>query len=179
MPVALKGVVDLRKALKGYSPDLAKALPKEIGSFLKPVVRAAKGYVPFESPLSGWTNTNSKFPAFDSKPIIAGIGYKTTPSKPNSRGFRSLAQIRNRSAAGAIYETAGRKNPGGSSRSKSRNPNAGRQFIEALEPLEGSGKERGRLIYKAYDNDRGAAQDGVIKAILKADKLFKARMADF
>jgi hypothetical protein len=179
MPVEVKGVVDLRKALKNYSPDLAKALPKEIGSFLKPVVKAAKSYVPYQSPLSGWTNTRSRFPAFESKPIIAGIGYKTTPSKTNARGFRSLAQIRNRSAAGAIYETAGRKNPTGSSRSKSRNPNAGKQFIEALEPLEGTGKERGRLIYKAWENDHGAAQDGVIHAIMKADKLFKARLADF
>ena len=86
-----------------------------------------------------------------------GIGYSTTPTKPNKRGFRSLATIFNKSAAGAIYETAGRKNPQGmppaqrvkkyrngqfiqewqldKTVNKSANPNAGRQFIDSLPPL--------------------------------------------
>jgi hypothetical protein len=36
-----------------------------------------------------------------------------SPSKPNKNGFVALARILNKSAAGAIYETAGRKNPKG------------------------------------------------------------------
>jgi hypothetical protein len=85
------------------------------------------------------------------------LGYSTTPTKPNRRGFRSLATIFNKSASGAIYETAGRKNPQGlppaervkkyrngkfitewqsdKTVNKSANPNAGRQFIGALPPL--------------------------------------------
>jgi hypothetical protein len=43
----------------------------------------------------------------------AGITYSTSPSKPNKNGFVALARILNKSAAGAIYETAGRKNPQG------------------------------------------------------------------
>jgi hypothetical protein len=84
-----------------------------------------------------------------------GIKYKTTPSKPNRSGFRSLASIANASAAGAIYETAGRKHPNGreqapmatvyrgsgagkqirsgnKNQSRSNNPEAGSLFIQAM-----------------------------------------------
>jgi hypothetical protein len=115
--------------------------------------------VPSDAPLSGWGNDvgDWAYRAFDSKTVKKGLGYKATPGKPNKRGFRSLAKIFNSSAAGAIYETAGRKTPGGLPPSqmvkkyrngrfimerasgrdvnKSANPNAGKQFIASLPPL--------------------------------------------
>lgn len=159
MPVELQGAVALRKALKEYAPDLAKETQKEIAGHLRKVVNRARGFVPTSAPLSGWANETGEwsYRAFDSATVKRGIGYSTTPSKPNKRGFRSLASIFNKSAAGAIYETAGRKNPQGlppSQRVKkyrngqfimeratgrdvnnSANPYAGRQFINALPPL--------------------------------------------
>jgi hypothetical protein len=115
MPVAVKGAVALRKALKEFTPDLAKQLPKEMAIALKPVVKAARGYAPSESQvLSGWKPRSmgeGRFPTYNASMVKAGIGYKTTPSKPNRRGFRSLARLFNKTAAGAIYETAGRKTP--------------------------------------------------------------------
>ena len=159
MPVELEGAVALRKALKQYSPDLAKETQKEIAGHLRKVVNRARGFVPSKAPLSGWGNDVGEwsYRAFDSATVKRGIGYSTTPSKPNKRGFRSLASIFNKSAAGAIYETAGRKNPqglpasqrekkfingkfttgwqGGRDVNKSANPYAGRQFINALPPL--------------------------------------------
>lgn len=159
MPVELEGAVALRKALKQYAPDLAKETQKEVAGHLRKVVNRARGFVPSDAPLSGWANDSGDwgYRAFDAATIKRGIGYSTTPSKPNRRGFRSLAQIFNSSAAGAIYETAGRKNPnglppaqrekkfingkfttgwqGGKDVNKSANPYAGRQFINALPPL--------------------------------------------
>jgi len=35
MPASVKGAVALRKSLRAFAPDLAKALPKEIGTALK------------------------------------------------------------------------------------------------------------------------------------------------
>ena len=159
MPVELRGAVALRKALKEYTPDLAKETQKEISGHLRKVVNRARGFVPSESPLSGWANPvgDWEYRAFNAGVISKGLGYSTAPSKPNKRGFRTLAQIFNKSAAGAIYETAGRKNPQGLPASrrtiamrnggivpawesgkdvnKSANPYAGRQFIDALPPL--------------------------------------------
>jgi hypothetical protein len=226
MPVELTGAVALRKALKKYAPDLAKETQKEVAGHLRKVTTRAKGFVPADSPLSGWANRVGEweYRAFDSGIMKKGLGYSTTPGKPNKRGFRSLARIFNSSAAGAIYETAGRKNPGGQpvgggsytyypggvatqgsratgkENNRSWNPNAGRQFIDALPPLvdsqqsNSSGrrtrKTKGRLLFRAWAEDQGKTTAAVVKAIESANnkvivstkgagnKNFKARSKD-
>jgi hypothetical protein len=156
MPVELKGADKLRKALKEFEPDLAKKTTKEMSAALKPITNRARGYMPSNTAmLSGWTSATSSentvkyrvFPKYDQAEAKRGVKYSTRPSKPNKRGFVSLARIVNTSAGGAIYETAGRLNPSGqpsqaSTRgkfsdyidtsnkvNKSLNPNAGKQFI--------------------------------------------------
>jgi hypothetical protein len=171
MPVAIKGAVALRKALRQFTPDLAKQLPKEMAVALKPVVKAARGYAPSESQiLSNWkprSFSEARFPTYNAKLVKAGIGYKTTPSKPNRRGFRSLARLFNKTAAGAIYETAGRKNP--SSR-----------FVANLNnkygsTMKGQDKMEGRVLYRAFEEDQGKAQDGVLRAIEKVKNKLNQR----
>jgi hypothetical protein len=71
------------------------------------------------------------------------------------------------SAAGAIYETAGRRAPG-------NKPSSRPNFAEAMGPLYGSGKDRGRLIFRAFENDYGNATKAVLKAIDNASKKFNA-----
>ena len=156
MPVELKGADKLRKALREFEPDLAKATTKQMSAALKPITNKARGYMPTNTAmLSGWTSATSSentvkyrvFPKYDQAEAKRGVKYSTRPSKPNKRGFVSLARIVNTSAGGAIYETAGRLNPSGqpsqaSTRgkfsdyidtsnkvNKSLNPNAGKQFI--------------------------------------------------
>jgi hypothetical protein len=163
MPVAVKGAVALRKSLRSFTPDLAKQLPKEMAIALKPVVKTARGYMPSDSEvLSNWRpreNSQGRFPVYTAKIAKAGIGYKTTPSKPNRRGFRSLARLFNKTAAGAIYETAGRKTPTS-------------KFVQNLNNkyssvLKGEAKMQGRALFRAYEEDEGKAQDGVLRAIDK------------
>jgi hypothetical protein len=163
MPVAVKGAVALRKSLRSFTPDLAKQLPKEMAIALKPVVKTARGYMPSDSEvLSNWRpreNSQGRFPVYTAKIAKAGIGYKTTPSKPNRRGFRSLARLFNKTAAGAIYETAGRKTPTS-------------RFVQNLNNkyssvLKGEAKMQGRALFRAYEEDEGKAQDGVLRAIDK------------
>ena len=122
MPVELEGAVQLRVALKRFAPDLSKETQTQMGAALKTVTTVARGYVPNDGQvLSGWSKTSSggenltyrPFPKFNAMQAKAGITYSTSPSKPNKNGFVALARILNKSAAGAIYETAGRKNPQG------------------------------------------------------------------
>jgi hypothetical protein len=89
---------------------------------LKTVTTVARGYVPNDGQvLSGWSKNLAgaenlayrPFPKFNSMQAKAGITYSTSPSKPNKNGFVALARIINKSAGGAIYETAGRKNAQG------------------------------------------------------------------
>ena len=162
MPVELKGADNLRKAIRKFEPDLAKMTTKEMAAALKPITNKARGYMPSNSQmLSGWTSATSSsnttnyrhFPKYDQTEAKRGVKYSTSPSKPNKRGFVSLARIINSSAGGAIYETAGRKSPMGqpsqaSTRgkfsdyidtsnkvNKSLNPNAGKQFISRANSL--------------------------------------------
>ena len=181
--VELVGNVELRKALRRFTPDLEKALRKQVAAALRPVVRDARGFVPATSPLSGWADRSfneGSFPTFNSSIIKSGITYSTVPSKINSNGFRSMASVLNKTRAGAIYEGAGRKqdtwrSKGSSPRSRSRNPQAGNQFVDALPPLVSSLKGRGRLIYRAWANNQGRAEGAVNKALDESFAKFRSR----
>jgi hypothetical protein len=191
MPTEVVGAVALRKALNEYAPDLAKELTKELGRILKPIVSDARGFVPNEAPMSGWkpraTSRGGSFPKYSAQEIKRGIVYKTTPSKPNGRGFVNNIRIQNKSMVGAIYETAGRKNgqgqdwvgpsAGGASKGVSRsvNPYAGNQFISNLGQLYGSKKNTGRLIFRAWAKTQGKANAAVFKAIENTTAQFNKR----
>jgi len=122
MPVTVKGGIELRKAMKKFTPDLAKDTQTEMANLLRPIATKAKGFIPRKAPLSGWgkESINGKFPLWEGSAARSGVGYKTTPSKPNRQGFRALARIQNASASGAIYETAGRVNVNGREQAKMR-----------------------------------------------------------
>lgn len=192
MRIEIRGNADLRKAMRRFTPDLEKALKKELREALLPVVRQAKGFVPAESPMRGWgarSFSEGKFPTYSAGTVIKGITYKATPSRINENGFSSMASIQNKSAAGAIFEGAGRANPlgqpwvgpkaGSNSNkvSKSNNPRAGAQFIQNLPPLVSSLKGRGRLIYRAWAANQGKAEGAAMKAIDKALTQFRAEAA--
>jgi hypothetical protein len=191
MPVELKGADKLRKALRQFEPDLAKAQTKEMSAALKPITNKARGFMPASGQqLSGWTKASSStettnyrhFPKYDQTEAKRGVKYSTSPSKPNKRGFVSLARIINSSAGGAIYETAGRKNPEGqpsqaSTRgtfsdyidtsnkvNKSLNPNAGKQFIARANALSGLVNARPRQQGQAGRSTRKMTGRVIFKA---------------
>ena len=197
MPASVKGGVELRKALRQFTPDLAKETQKELGAILKPITAKARGFIPSTAPLSGWADSNQNGAwgnrVWSSSAAKRGIGYKTTPSKVNRSGFRSLARIVNASAAGAIYETAGRKNPqgrpqaplvqvvaprhtnfgktirsGSKGQSMSNNPYAGQQFIDAM-------NQTGQIV-NAYVRKEGAA--GRASNKMKGRAIFRAWAED-
>ena len=171
MPASVKGAVALRKSLRAFAPDLAKETQKEIAGALKPITKTAKGYFPDDGQvLSGWLareNSQARFPSYNARIVKAGVGYKTSPSKANRRGFRSLARVFNKSAAGAIYETMGRKTP--SSRFvQNQNSKYGSS-------MKGDGKMQGRALFRAYEENNGKARDSVLKAIKSAADKLNAR----
>ena len=191
MRVKVEGVKQTRKAIRQFAPDLNKELNLELKLALAPIARKARGFVPSDSPMSGWGRASSvegAFPFYNSKSVRSGIGFSTKPGRTTRSGFTSNAKIFNKSFAGAIYETAGRANngqgqpwvgpaAGGSSKKVSRsvNPNAGTTFIANLPALTNSSKGKGRLIYKAWSMDQGKAYGAAIKAIDKAERAFEVR----
>jgi hypothetical protein len=195
MATEVVGAISLRKALNQYAPDLAKELTRELNTTLRPIVQDARGFVPAESPMSGWAPrafSEARFPTYNASIIKSGITFKTTPSQPNRAGFRNAIRIQNKSTAGAIYETAGRKNgqgqdwvgpkAGGASKgvSRSNNPYAGNQFISNLGNLYGSKKGSdhrmmGRLIFRAWAKTQGKANAAVFKSIENTTRKFNER----
>ena len=170
MPAKVVGALALRKALKNFEPDLAKEVSKEIASFVKPIARNARGFLPSnEDAPSGWLkreNAQGRWATryYDKAEASRGITFKTTPSKVNSKGFRSLASVLNKSAGGAIYETAGRK----SGITGKFTPQLGGE-IKGRYP-----KQSGRAIFRAFEDDRGKATARVLKAIEAAAAKFNS-----
>ena len=194
MPVVVTGVIELKKALKAYAPDLLKELNAEVRTALKAVTDDARSKVPDFAPggLYNWqddgreaksrTSRDRGFPKYNSLLVRRGLTYSLGNSKVNSRGFRAAYSLLNKSAVGAIVETAGRKSGiKGSGDSQSNNPDAGRRFvgamngIGALKQYDKYEKGRGRLLFAAYADNQGKALDAVMKAINKATIEFNKR----
>lgn len=172
LSVEIDGGVELRDSMRRFTPDLAANLDKEMNDALYPIVRRARGFVPATAPLSRWEkasrNKTGNFPWYNAMEIRKGIDFTTEGTAPNKRGFSYAASIYNNTAAGSIYETAGRRNPNGRKQSPftnyygkegevlgqkrsfnkrqsmSNNPNAGRQFIAAMPPLYKSERVKGQ-----------------------------------
>lgn len=205
MPTEVKGLIELKKALKDYAPNLAAQLDDQMAVALGGVVKKAQSYAPTDSPLSNWSyrkrseknaEGQRKFPLYNSARVVKGIKYSSTPRKTNKRGFKAVYYIINKSAEGAIYETAGRKNPNGQpwvgrkgdpndhTVSHSNNPNAGAQFIQAFGQIyqgniESSTKRgrymKGRLIFRAWAEDGGKANAAALTAIYNVNEQFKKK----
>lgn len=197
MPIVVEGIVGLRKALKTYAPDLQKQMDTEIRTAMKDVIKDARRRVPESTRLYNWTDNGqtrqsrtgraTAFPAYNQSLIRRGLTYSIGKQRRNRAGFVSLFTLFNKSAIGAIVETAGRANPSGSSRSQSNNPHAGQMFnttlsneVGALKSYKGGDrKTTGRLLYAAYADNQGRALDAIMTAINKAnDALTKRVEAD-
>lgn len=201
MPVVVEGIAGLRKALNSYAPNLRKQLDYQAKLALKPIIDDARNDVPDRWPLHNWnypgyarkginevspgfsvSGRARAFPDYDPKVVRKGLTYSLGKKRNKSTGFVSMFTLLNRSAAGAIIETAGRASgASGSGKSKSNNPQAGAQFIGSMNVVGGlkdfAGKGQattGRLLYAAYDRNQGKALDAIMKAINEVAKLFQA-----
>ena len=170
MPAEVVGVEDVLKGLQFYDDDMYDRIRATISPLMRDVEAAAKSDVPGNGEmLSGWSKPISSqvdyrpFPKYEAAMVKGGIGYKEGKNKKFKNGFQVENYVYNISAAGRIYETAGRVNPQGrapftsihegggivayekertrKSRSRatrsynSNNPFAGYQFVTKLEPL--------------------------------------------
>jgi hypothetical protein len=202
MPVNVTGVQATLKAMRKLDPDLAKQMNKQIKNAMMPIRDKAQAYAPANSQmLSGWAGTSASeatakyraFPKYDQAEVTAGIIYRQGANNSGEvagakfrRRFQVTHYIANTSASGAIYETSGRL-AASRKASRSLNPNARAQFLEPLGPLYGtrgtadprfgSTDQRGRLIYRAWDEDNGRAAQAVNLALNIAVGQFNARKA--
>ena len=178
MPAEVVGVNDVLKGLSFIDEDMYTRIKVAIKPAMLAVETKAKGFVPSNSEvLSGWTKPISStvdyrpFPKYDAANVKGGIGFKEGSNRIFANGFQVESYVYNISAAGRIYETAGRLNPegrapvmstalrefgsvqgysgskGGRKRStkdyNSNNPFAGYQFVSPLEKVTSQPKMKG------------------------------------
>jgi hypothetical protein len=179
--VEIYGLRSLERLMKGIAPDLLKEMDAKIREQLEPVQASARGFVPNTPPMSGWKAGNAAasaekavhrgprrksrggagWPGWDSSEISKGIVIRKGQAKARKANIGSVAwRLENKSAAGAIYEIAGRKSSG--------NSPAGKQFIKNLE-RHGAAS---RLIWKAWDQHKGT----VIPAIVDTVDAYEAEL---
>lgn len=179
--VKLSGVVEDIKVFRTLQPELRKKLDKEIKSLLRPILVEAQGYLPANDEVrpSGWRKGGVKrftgigplnidqtrnFVAYDVNRARAGLKTVTPKVKKDVRGYVGYYGITQRDISGSIFETAGRGSRASRARTRasvSRNPNASRDFIRAIEKYHGvlptarhEGKDKGRALIRAFDNNR-------------------------
>jgi hypothetical protein len=159
--IVLTGVKETLKALESFDKQAVKEFTKVINSELKVAKQDAQGFVSGEPPLSGWntvpavkprTRGGAGWPAWDQSIIKAGISSTKAEGKVRGDYTTSAGALKNRSAAGVIYELAGRTNKTG-------------KFIKNLEGQVGSAS---RLIWKSVDKNRGRIEQNVSQALDKA-----------
>jgi hypothetical protein len=177
MPVVVTGVKQLQKAMREVDKDLNKEMSKNIKQAMLIVRNRARGYLPPQGDvLSGWGKGTSSidtikepkrlFPPYDYALAKSKVQYSAGQNKANDKGFRAAFYVYNNSRSGAIFETAGRiGRPRGN---KSLNPQAPEQFnsaAEMLSSMKGQGKQRGRVIYRAWDETKDVIIPKVVNAI--------------
>jgi hypothetical protein len=156
--IVLTGVKETLKALEKFDKDAVKSFNKIINSELKNAKKDAQGFVKADAPLSGWStqparNPRSRngagWPAWDQSIIKAGISSSKAEGKVRKDYTTSSGALKNRSAAGVIYELAGRSNRGTGT------------FISNLEKKE---SQASRLIWKSVDKNKDRIVNNVEKA---------------
>lgn len=156
--IVLTGQKETLKALEEFDKDAVKAFNKLVNSELNVAKKDAQGFVTGTPPLSGWntqparnprTRGGAGWPAWDQSIIKAGISVTKAERKVRRDYTTNAGALKNRSAAGVIYELAGRENKQGN-------------FIKNLEGKVGNAS---RLVWKAVDKNRPRIEQNVSKAL--------------
>lgn len=164
--MVLTGVKETLKALESFDKQAVKEFTKVINSELKNAKKDAQGFVAGNPPLSGWntqppakprTRGGAGWPAWDQSIIKAGISTSKAEGKVRQDYTTSAGAIKNRSAAGVIYELSGRKGKGTGT------------FISNLEKKE---SQASRLIWKSVDKNR----DRIVKNVYDAFEVVKKKL---
>ena len=163
--IVLTGLKETQKALESFDKEASKKFNKVINDELRTANNDAQALVKDAPPLSGWStqparNPRSRggagWPAWNQSIIKAGITSSKAERKVRSDYTTSAGALINRSAAGAIYEVAGRKNKTGKG-----------NFISNLSK-DDNPFQPSRLIWHIVDRDKAKIVQNVLQALNEA-----------
>lgn len=162
MTVALYGVDKVLSALKQMDPVVDKEVRGELAKAAGEVTQLARSYVDPQG-LSGWGNYRGGY-----EPGTIASQIRTTRGGRRKRGHitSNYIGVRNGNAAGAIWETAGRRSQGKNAQ--------GRAFIRSI--TERGGRPS-RTVWAAVDDSAGGdAEARIHAALLRAMSVVQNRI---
>lgn len=179
MRVETKGFRNTLSALKELDPEVNKDVTKTLRKSANRLRDEARGLVDSDG-LSGWKNWRTGYNADNIR-----TGIKTTTAKRRKRGtaVSNVIGVQNTTAAGVIWELAGRKSDGSPPR-PGINPKTGwtygngAGFVAAIRRK--SGKRASRTVWGAHDSPQDwsveSERDALIAAVDKACKATQAQL---
>ena len=171
--IVLTGIKETIDALKEFDKDAVKRFNKVINSELSSAESSARSIVAridnsqgTGTPMSGWRQSNptkpsstrggAGWPAWRPAEVAAGIVKSKAQGRTSANYTTSAGKLINKSAAGAIFEVAGRNTKGSAART------SGAQFLRNLGNRFGKAS---RLIWSVVDKDGDRIQRNVAKAL--------------
>jgi len=171
--IVLTGIKETIDALKEFDKDAVKRFNKVINSELSGAESSARSIVArinnsqgTGTPMSGWrqsdptrpssTRGGAGWPGWKPADIAAGIVKSKAQGKVRRDYTTSAGALLNKSAAGSIFEVAGRRTRGTSART------SGAQFLRNLGNRFGRAS---RLIWSVVDKDSERIQRNVAQAL--------------
>jgi hypothetical protein len=176
--IVLTGIKETIDALKQFDKAAARKFNKVINDELTRAEKSADNLVvqftnpAYGTPMRGWRKTpaanprtrgGAGWPAWDVSTIQAGITKSRAQGKVRGDYTTSAGALVNKSAAGAIFEVAGRT-PGSARKN---------QFIRYLSNSFGKAS---RLIWAVVDKDKEAIQKRVAAALEDAKKTLQTNL---
>lgn len=171
--IVLSGIKETIDALKEFDKDAVKRFNKVINTELSSAESNARSIVArinnsqgTGTPMSGWRQSNparpsstrggAGWPAWRPAEVAAGIVKSKAQGRVSGNYTTSAGKLINKSAAGAIFEVAGRNTKGSAART------SGAQFLRNLGNRFGKAS---RLIWSVVDKDGERIQRNVAKAL--------------
>lgn len=179
--IILTGIKETLDALKEFDKDAVKRFNKVINTELAGAERDAKDIISAvgNSPMSGWrtkdparpragTRGGAGWPGWNTGVIQAGIRKTKAEGRARKGNYTTSAgALLNKSAAGAIFEVAGRKTKATVARTGSA------QFLRTLSARFGKAS---RVVWRVVDKDRKRIEDNVAKALEEAKAVLQRHL---
>ena len=179
--IILTGIKETLDALKMFDKDAVKRFNKVINTELAGAERDARDVISAvgTSPMSGWRTTDparprpgtrggAGWPGWNVGVIQAGIRKTKAEGRVRKGAYTTSAgALLNKSAAGAIFEVAGRKTKATVARTGSA------QFLRTLSARFGKAS---RVVWRVVDKDRKRIEDNVAKALEEAKAVLQRHL---
>jgi uncharacterized protein YfaP (DUF2135 family) len=166
--IILNGVKETLAALKDFDKDAVKRFNKVINSELSGAERDAKGLISEDPPMSGWrkadaakgrTRGGAGWPGWNAAEIQSKITKTKASGKVRGDYTTSAGALLNKSAAGSIFEVAGRK---------TKSSMAGGSSAQFLRTLGNRFGKASRVVWRVVDKDKARIEQNVARALNEA-----------